>query len=329
MRTPSGHALRRHWRDRGRRSRQRYVIDPGRYHGQFRAEFSRLHLDPDLLWVTPLRVRYIVGIVGFRGVGKTSVLSYLSEKKGFEVYSLSTFVRREAERRGVPLDLRDLLQDIGDEMRSEHGHPGDPREQRGDGAYLARLVLRRIHARHHTHHAAAEGAARVALAGFKHPDEVSLLRRMENFQTLLVSSDDQVRADRALDTGLLPRELEALGIVRPQPPVLSQGLSCEDFSRRREEYRETMRMLFFEHLDRRDKDGRTANPWAGDLAQGVERIMADADALLAEERHQERKTVSKIDNNQDFRNDDADLGASLYKKVDLVVNELERKFRGP
>jgi hypothetical protein len=74
-----------------------------RYAGQFRPEYSRLHCDPDLLWITPIGVRYIVGIVGLRGAGKTTVASYLAEKRGFDSYGLSRIVRDEAGHRGLPI----------------------------------------------------------------------------------------------------------------------------------------------------------------------------------------------------------------------------------
>ena len=184
------------------KSRGKRGVMQSRYDRQFRPEYSRLYRDPDLLWVTPLGVRYIVGIVGLRGAGKSAVASYLAEKRGFEMYSLSRIVREAAEDRGVPVFRRDLLQDIGDELRAEHHDPDNA--ERGDGAYLARRLLRRIHARHHTHHLTSP--SRLVIGGFKHPDEVRLLRRMGIFRTALVTADDDLRADRALRSGMLPKE---------------------------------------------------------------------------------------------------------------------------
>lgn len=298
-----------------------------RYAGQFRPEYSRLYRDPDLLWVNPIGVRYIVGIVGFRGAGKSSVASYLAEKHGFESFTLSGIVREEAERRGVPMARRDLLQDIGDELRAEHHHPAE--SGCGDGAYLSRVLLRRIHAQHQTHHVAVR-TSRVVISGFKHPDEVTLMAHTGLFRTLLLSAPDTIRADRALRTGLLARELTSLGVSYSNPPEGGRGKEAvEELAR----YQAEMRGLFFDHLDARDRDGRQANPWAGDLAQAVERTVAAANDKVRQESAErdegsrQPRTVFEIANEQEFSDDVQSLGGSLFAKVDAMIEQLEREFR--
>ena len=110
-----------------------------RYRGQFRPEFSRLHRDGDLFWVVPFPIRYAVGVTGERLAGKSAALAYLTEKRGFRLYSLATELRAIALHRGIPLEPRSWLQDLGDEVRAEHDDP----------AFLARLTLRRIRRDHH------------------------------------------------------------------------------------------------------------------------------------------------------------------------------------
>ena len=94
-----------------------------------------------------------------------------------------------------------------------------------------------------------------------------------------------------------------------------------------------MRTLFFEYLDARDRDGSTFSPWAGDLAQAVQRIIEDAkETMRAEESRiaageAVSRTVYEISNNQDFRDDVDDPSTSLFAKVDAMIDELDRSFR--
>src|SRR4051794_27116556 len=87
-----------------------------RYKGQFRPEFSRLHRDKDLFWVVPFSVRYVVAVTGERFAGKSACLSYLSEKRAFRIYSLANVLREIAIKRGMPIEPRTQLQDLGDEV---------------------------------------------------------------------------------------------------------------------------------------------------------------------------------------------------------------------
>src|SRR4051794_22456679 len=88
----------------------------GRYLGQFRPEYSRLHQDHDLFWVVPFRVRYILAVLGRRYAGTSSVLTYLGEKRNFETYTLTNTLRELALSRGIPLEPRSSLQDFGNQV---------------------------------------------------------------------------------------------------------------------------------------------------------------------------------------------------------------------
>jgi dephospho-CoA kinase len=182
---------------------------PRRYDRQFRPRFSRLHLDRDLRWVVPLSVRYVVAITGERFAGKSLALAHLTEKHGFEVYSLATTLRELAVEFGVPLEPRHRLQDFGDELRTEHR----------DAAYLARLTLRRIHRDHLDHRARAEAPRRIAVGSFKRPEEVRLFENLGRFRQFNIVSSREERLKRALSSGIMARELSHLD----PPPCAEPG----------------------------------------------------------------------------------------------------------
>lgn len=214
-----------------------------RYRGQFRPEFSRLHRDGDLFWVVPFPVRYAIAVTGERLSGKSVALAYLSEKRGCRLYSLASELRGIALERGVPLDPRSRLQDLGDEVRAENDDP----------AFLARLTLRRIH-RDHLAHSAGRPASRVAVGGFKRPEELELFQSLNRFKQFDVRADRPKRFRRAKRTGILERELAHL----PALPALTQ---------------KTFRI----HIDDRDLHGRH-NHWTGAYGQLVHKVVDNAAA---------------------------------------------------
>ena len=63
----------------------------------------------------------IIGVVGQIASGKGILVSYLTEKLGFTSFSLSSAVRREIEKKGIKKYTRQMLQDVGDEMRRREG----------------------------------------------------------------------------------------------------------------------------------------------------------------------------------------------------------------
>lgn len=172
-----------------------------RYNEQFRPEFSKLHADRDLRWVVPFSVRYLVAISGARFAGKSAALAFLSEKKGFELYSLATTLRETAVRLGVPLEPRYRLQDLGDELRA---HFDDP-------AFLARMTLRRIHRDHLDQRGTIEPLRRIAVGGFKRREELQLFEAVGRFAHFRICASDETRLERAKDSGVGERELRSVG----------------------------------------------------------------------------------------------------------------------
>lgn len=208
-----------------------------RYLGQFEPKLSRLGADKDLWWVVPFAVRYVVGVAGRRFAGSSTTLTFLGEKLGFQVYSLSHELRRIAQARGVSLDSRSDLQDLGDELRAEND----------DGGHLARLTLQRIRADFLRR---PESRARIAVGGFKHPDEVKVFEDLDHFHFLCLNVGVKRRYERARESGMLAVELAEAGVI-------GKGT----------------RRQFVEHVDRRDRDGRCLHSWTGKYGQYVDGVL--------------------------------------------------------
>jgi hypothetical protein len=168
-----------------------------RYVNQIEPQFSSLDQDGDLLWVVPFRVRYMLGVCGYRYAGKSVVFSYLVEKHGFKLYSLSTVLRRLARAEGIGSGDREALQDYGDQCRKKKG-----------ADYLARLTLREIRREQLSHRPDARQTNRIAVGGFKRPEELEAFRKIEQFSAIAVVIDnDGQRYDRANAVGLPAGEL--------------------------------------------------------------------------------------------------------------------------
>jgi len=76
--------------------------------------------------------RLVIGLTGSFGSGCGEVSEYLI-KKGFEKFSLTKRIKEEAEKREIPNPTRRDMQNIGDDLRKEHGN-----------AFLAKEVIKEI-----------------------------------------------------------------------------------------------------------------------------------------------------------------------------------------
>jgi dephospho-CoA kinase len=223
-----------------------------RYNEQFRPEFSKLHADRDLRWVVPFSVRYLVAVTGSRFAGKSTALAYLSEKRGFELYSLATTLRETAVELGVPLEPRFRLQDLGDELRA---HFGDP-------AFLARITLRRIHRDHLDQRGTVEPLRRIAVGGFKRLEELRLFEGLGRFQHIKVDASDKIRLKRAVASGVGERELRSIGV--------DAKLDQESFRR---------------HIDGRDLEGHSYS-WTEGFGQAVGELLKAPSKVIPNEGKQ-------------------------------------------
>lgn len=170
-------------------ARKRYK--GGRYAGQVKPALSRLDRDPDLVWVAPMAIRYVVGVVGERFAGKTTVVNFLVSRCHCRLYRLSQFVYEEARRRGVDIANRDNVRRVGDELREEYGVDA-----------IARMAFARIRADH------LDADRRrlptgIVIEGFRVPEELAAWQRLGLFRTLLVSARPEERLARASASGNL------------------------------------------------------------------------------------------------------------------------------
>lgn len=63
----------------------------------------------------------LIGIAGTNGSGKDTVAQMLAERHGWMMIQYSDFLRKEAKKRGLPIE-RKHLSSISAEWRAKHGH---------------------------------------------------------------------------------------------------------------------------------------------------------------------------------------------------------------
>ncbi len=176
----------------------------GRYLQQLRPELSRIERDRDLFWVTPLAIRYIVGVVGARGAGKSLAVDFLVTRRGYRLYRFMDLVREEAERRG--LDARDgkVLRQVGERLRADGG--------RND--VLASMLFEKIRS-DHLDPERRRPPARVVVEGFKCVEELQAFGHLAAFRPLIIDLPDPLkRVARIEQAGLAPEE-----VLRTLPPA--------------------------------------------------------------------------------------------------------------
>jgi len=248
-----------------------------RYKTQFRPAYSRLHEDRDLRWVVPFAVRYVIVIVGERFAGKSAALSYLSETRGFRSYSLTDELRNEASQRGLPLEPRAALRGLGNEVRADAA----------DRALLARLTLRRIHADHLLGQWRGNPTQRIAVGGFKRPEELRLFQGLGGSCLIIsVRAEEAKRYARSRTSGVLKRELQDVYDRKGKPVAVTKR-------------------SFARYVDRPDLQG-TRDRWTDGYGQAVQELL-------------NMWTPAEIYNNDS-------LGA-LYSKLDVHVDAMDRRHR--
>lgn len=256
-------------------------MSSSRYLEQTDAEYSRLHKDRDLFWIVPFNVQYVLAVIGYRFAGKTAALEYLAEKHGFQLYSLTAELKRLAVERGVSL-ARESLQDFGDELRKNSRQ----------NERFAQLALRRVR----RDQLAGRGGMlppppRIAVGGFKHPDELSLFQRLERFQVIVVQCSAEKRAERSYGSGVLEQELGR----EIDPDNLQQTFDAE--------------------VDKRDREGLDHSSWTAGSGQAVEEMMR-----VARDKDPYSREPFVIDNEQDRLQ-------NLFDQLDLRVGDLSKLYR--
>ena len=118
----------------------------------------------------------IIGLTSFTGAGKTTVADYLVSK-GFEYYSLSDILRQELKSKGKEV-TRENLQEIGNEMRREHGN-----------SVLADKTLQRIGQ-------ASDQGKDFVVDSIRNPAEIGALRKNKDFALVFIDAPVRVRFER-------------------------------------------------------------------------------------------------------------------------------------
>lgn len=121
----------------------------------------------------------IIGLTGTLGSGKDAVADYL-KKKGFGCFVLSDILKEEAKKRNLE-PTRENLQDVGNELRAEHG-PG----------VLAKMVVDAIKAYGHNN---------VVVDGIRNSGEIDELSKLSDFFLVAVDAPEETRFERMKSRG--------------------------------------------------------------------------------------------------------------------------------
>ena len=258
-----------------------------RYLGQFRPEFSKLHLDRDLYWAIPFSAPTVLAVVGKRFAGVDMVIEHLRTRHGFLEYTLGDELRRIAEERGVPIQHRRYLQDLGDQIRTEAG----------DAGYLARRVLRRVRA-DFLGKPPWSLPRSVVIGGLKTCGELNVISAIDNFECLKVeTAHDDVRFRRAVEHGVLAEEFETDRQRREVSGELEEGEVAPWDEDSEEEHRE-----YFRELDEIHDKGHPGN-WP------------------KEYRGAPAEVIAEVEQPQLVRNDSCSRG-ELHTEIDRVLRNI-------
>ncbi len=119
----------------------------------------------------------IIAIAGTNGAGKDEAARYF-EEKGFAHYSLSDVLRDIARSRNQD-PTREVLQELGNMLRTEHGE-----------AYLTNRVLKE-----------AQGALNIVISSVRNLGELEPVRTTDGFKLLFIDAPVEVRFARVKSRG--------------------------------------------------------------------------------------------------------------------------------
>lgn len=114
----------------------------------------------------------IIGLTGKNGSGKGEAAAYL-KKLGYAYHSLSDALRSEAANLGLEC-TRDHLYELGNQMREAEG-----------AGVLAKRIVKEI-----------EPEKNTIVDSIRHPDEVAVLRKLDNFYLIVVDAPAEIRFER-------------------------------------------------------------------------------------------------------------------------------------
>ena len=126
----------------------------------------------------------VIGLAGYAGSGKTTVAEYLKHRYGFEIYTFSEVIEREALKMGLLRETQSI-----EEKKHALSYAGRIiRERYGRRDVFAEIIANEI---------AEKSLQKVCVDGFRSVEEVNLFRRrFENFLLLFVHAEPRVRYER-------------------------------------------------------------------------------------------------------------------------------------
>ena len=118
---------------------------------------------------------FIIGLVGLPGAGKTTVTEFL-EKHGFVRVILSDIIRDELLKRGITESTREILQNVGNEMRRKFGPD-----------VLAKRAMKRLK---------IFGKTKYVVDGIRNLAEIAYLKKQKQFSLIGVKAPSRIRFTR-------------------------------------------------------------------------------------------------------------------------------------
>lgn len=118
----------------------------------------------------------IIGITWPQAAWKWAIVDYLVEKKWFKHYSVRSFLTKEIEKRGIPLD-RDSMRDVANDLRANHGP-----------SYIVDQLF--LEAKKNENNAIIESIRALW--------EIESLKKNSEFILLAVNADQKTRYERAI-----------------------------------------------------------------------------------------------------------------------------------
>ncbi|GAB1405368.1 MAG: AAA family ATPase [Lentimicrobiaceae bacterium] len=116
----------------------------------------------------------IIGITGTLGAGKGTIVDFLVKQRGFNHFSVRSFITREINARNLPVN-RDSMVTVANDLRQQHSP-----------SYIVdQLYLQ-----------AALSGKNCVIESIRTPGEVESLRKKENFYLFAVDADAATRYQR-------------------------------------------------------------------------------------------------------------------------------------
>lgn len=121
----------------------------------------------------------IIGITGYIGSGKGTVVDYLTKTKGLKHFSARAFITKEVEKRGLPV-IRENMSNVSDNLRQKHSPS---------------FIIESLY------HEAKKSGVDCIIEAIRTPGEVDALRNIGHFYLFAVTADLPLRYERIVLRG--------------------------------------------------------------------------------------------------------------------------------